>query len=258
VWLGPREVYVVHDYVLLKHRRETAVGLLRISTRREDALLSARAWVYNTDAEGREVGQNVQGIATRSLMREAYLIGLQVTDQARTNVGIANPHDVDAEVWLVTQDRTSDDIRTIRVPARSTMQVNLANEFGFLPFGDGMTLQVRSRVPVFPYASVVRNSSGDPQFVPPAELRPQVDAEAACFDALPLWDRPVTSNRWHVWLRDAAAAAELAARYGFEIASSRENAIAVDLTAQQLAAMRCDRAITFIGWAWPLGGGPVP
>ena len=260
VWLGPREVYVVHDYVLIKHRRETGVGLLRISTRREDALLSARAWVYNTDAEGREVGQNVQGIATRSLMRDAYLTGLVVTDQARTNVGIANPHDVDAEVWLAAQDRWADDIQTIRVPARSVVQVNLANTIWFPGSREGLTLQVRSRVPVFPYASVVRNSSGDPQFVPPAELRQQVEAEPNCFDALPLWEG-LPGSRWNVWVRDQvnapAVMAELAARYGFEIATTRGNALSTTLTPRQLSAMRCDSAIDYIGTAWPWSG-PIP
>jgi hypothetical protein len=259
VWLGPREVYVVHDYVLTRHRRDMAVGLLRVSTPHEDALLSARAWVYNTDSAGREVGQNVQGIATRSLTRDAYLTGLVANDQTRTNVGIANPHDVDAEVWLVAQDRWADERKKIVVPARSVVQVNLANTFTFIPFGDGMTIQVRSRLPVFPYASVVRNSSGDPQFVPPAELRPQVDVTPNCLNALPLWDRPAgAGSRWHVWLRSAADGPSLASRHGFEIERSEENAIAASLTVEQLSALRCEAGITFIGWGWPLDSGPVP
>jgi hypothetical protein len=260
MWLGPQEGYVVHDYVLTKLQRRSGVGLLRISTQSPGARLAARAWVYNTDADGREVGQNVQGIAAGSMMRDAHLTGLVVTDLARTNVGIANPHDVDATVWLIKRDRSFDQWKTIVVPARTVVQLGLANEIPFHRAEESVTLEVRSRVPVVPYASVVRNSSGDPQFISAAELRPQVETQPSCVDALVLWERMAQGTRWTVHVRDAAnapgAIAQLAARYGFSVKEIREDAFAAELTPEQLSAMRCDAAIACIGCGFP-GIGPI-
>lgn len=260
LWLGPREGYVVHDYLLTKLQQESGVGMLRIRTEVPGGRIAARAWVYHRDAEGREVGQNVQGIAAESLMRDSFLTGLVVNEVARTNVGIANPHDIDAEVWLVDRHPSFQRVTKVVVPARGVVQLNLAHLF-YLSDEESVTLEVRSQLPVMPYASVIRNSSGDPQFIAPAELYPLFAAPPACLDALVIWEKREQDTRFTARVRDTAnapaAIARIAAKYGFTVERSLENAFVADLTPAQLSAMRCDPAIECIGCGWPYTG-PVP
>ncbi|HEY0160630.1 MAG TPA: hypothetical protein VGF28_25305 [Thermoanaerobaculia bacterium] len=260
VWLGAREGYVVHDFVLTKLQQESGVGMLRIRTEVPGGRIAARAWVYNRDAEGREVGQNVQGIAAASLMRDSLLTGLVVNESARTNVGIANPHDVDAEVWLVDRDPSFQHLAKVVVPARGVVQLSLGHLF-YLSDEESVTVEVRSKLPVMPYASVIRNSSGDPQFIAPAKLYPLFDAPPACLDALVVWEGNEQDTRFTAHVRDAADApatiAGLAAKYGFTVLDTLQNAFYAELTPAQLSAMRCDPAIECIGCGWPWTG-PVP
>jgi hypothetical protein len=246
--LGTHEGFVMQDFVRYRLKREAAFGVLRVRTVNPAGII-AKARVY--DGEG--IGQSVQGISTASLMRDANLTGL-MTGKYRTNIGIANPHDVAAEVTLVAGSGTASWWVDVHVPAHDVTQVNLAT-LSHLLDDQGITVIVHSRVPVYPYASIVRNGTSESQFVMPAELRLPDEVAPQCLDAHPIWN--LTSSTIDVWYDPASTTpAQLAAKYGLTIEKIHGEvpAIRVTVTPRELATLRCAPEVKQVGHYSPYTG----
>jgi hypothetical protein len=164
--LWPRQSANLVDVIGGTFGKQTATGLFLITTNEPDAQLTARARIYNTTASG-QYGQTVQAIPLTKLSKSAVLTGLSGVDGKRTNVGIANPADVAANVSISLFDVNGDfhGSFTTAVGAYSVLRLN--DVFSYFQAGplDGATIQINSSHGVYPYASVVRRDTGDADFV---------------------------------------------------------------------------------------------
>src|SRR6188474_2911877 len=84
----------VEDFMRTRFGRETAIGLVRISNGLSDAQLVARARVHTTS----DVGQSVPALPVSALARESLIPGLNGSSASRSNLGIANPNSIAADL----------------------------------------------------------------------------------------------------------------------------------------------------------------
>lgn len=166
--LAPKEVIAVPDAVRAWFDVENGGGIVRVTW--EDAPLVrviARARIYNAGPHG-EFGQSVPGVDTSRLVTEHFLPGLSGIDGNRTNVGVSNPTTAETIVWFELID-TSGESRgafATAVGPRSYLQLNdIFSHFQAGPLNAAMVRVVSSNTPVYAYASIVRNDSGDATFV---------------------------------------------------------------------------------------------
>ncbi len=135
-----------------------------------DIAIEARARIYNTGSPAGQFGQNVPGLGIGSLSRQAFAYGLSTANGNRVNIGVANPNAVDASVLLNIRDKNSGQLHSevLTVPAHQTLQFNdIAARYG-IPQQGGLQVEFMgsdSSIPLFGYASEVRNDSGDAIFV---------------------------------------------------------------------------------------------
>jgi hypothetical protein len=165
--LAPRATLVLRDVVLQTFGHESAIGTVRVISSSATAKLSARARIYNTGSVAGEYGQTVQGVAVSRLPREAWLSGLSGVDGNRTNVGIVNAGSEDAQIILTLWNRDGEMLRGILVTVSPNDLLSLNDIYSHLgtePLGDA-TLHVLASQRVCAYASIVRNDSGDADFV---------------------------------------------------------------------------------------------
>lgn len=166
--LSPKEVVAVPDAVRAWFDVENGGGIVRVTW--DDApnvRITARARVYNAGEHG-EYGQSVPGIDTWKLVSTHHLSGLTGLDGNRTNVGVSNPHTSDALVWIALYD-TAGEMRgafATSIPARSFRQFNdIFSHFQAGPLNAAMVEVSAPNIPVYAYASIVRNDTGDATFV---------------------------------------------------------------------------------------------
>lgn len=166
--LAPKEVVGVPDAVRAWFGVENGGGIVRVTW--DDAprvRVIARARVYNAGPHG-EFGQSVPGVDTSRLVSEHFLPGLSGLDGNRTNIGVSNPTTAATIVWFELID-TSGESRgafATAVAPRSYLQLNdIFSHFQAGPLNAAMVRVVSSDTPVYAYASIVRNDSGDATFV---------------------------------------------------------------------------------------------
>lgn len=152
------------DVVLNTFGLANAGGPLEIhSTSR----IEGRARIYNTGNPAGQFGQAVPGIAKDRLSRQASIYGLSGAG-SRVNIGVMNPHDHAVSVTLSVADRNNVPLHseTLDVPPHSYRQLsNIFTLFG-IPEQDGVRLQFNEfDDPIYGYASVVRNDTGDAVFI---------------------------------------------------------------------------------------------
>jgi hypothetical protein len=153
----------VHDWFSV----ENGGGIVRVTWDGDQARIMARARVYNVGEHG-EYGQSVPGLDTWKLVSHHYLPGLSGIDGNRTNVGVSNPTTTDALVWIELIDTSglSRGAFATAIPARSYRQFNdIFSHFQAGPLNAAMVRVVSTNVPVYAYASIVRNDTGDATFV---------------------------------------------------------------------------------------------
>lgn len=157
---------VLRDFVSERFNRQSALGMVRVFAEPSDAVIAARAWVYNVGG-GAELGQNVQGIERSSLPRRAFVPSLSMLDGNRSSLGISNPNDAVAQVTVTGYTEKGTSLRevSLRIAAQSVFQADLLNIFGSDALSSGVTVHVASDLPVYACGAVVRNASGDPYFV---------------------------------------------------------------------------------------------
>lgn len=258
--LDPNETLTIRDVVKNMFGLESGVGIIRVTTTLPETAVTARAKIVNRGSAHGEYGQAVPGVPTDALMRKHYLAGLSGVDGHRTNVGIANPWNVDAKVTLALYEASGNSRQsfTTIVPAHSVRQWNdIFYELGAEPL-DGAMVRVTADFGVYAYASVVDNQSGDAIFIPGSGiatgnelLLPTQCPNPAPVGLTPPGEQP--ADGWIVMFRsdvDAQAkTAELASRYGFTPRTIYEAAFkgfAATFSQEVLAAIRCEAGVTVI------------
>jgi hypothetical protein len=165
---APMEVMTVPDAVWNWFSVENGGGVVRVTwADQPHARIVARARIYTVGDHG-EFGQSVPGVDTSKLVSENFLPGLSGVDGNRTNVGISNPFNQTTLVWISLYD-TSGLARgafATAIPARSYRQFNdIFSYFQAGPLHAAMVRVTSSETPIYAYASVVRNDTGDATFV---------------------------------------------------------------------------------------------
>jgi len=158
----------LHDWFSL----DDASGIVRVTWDEPDARIAANARIYNIAGSGGEYGQGVPAVRVDRLFSEVYLPGLTGVDGNRTNVGVSNPHDQPALVWIELIDTSglSRGAFTTAIPARSYRQFNdIFAHFQAGPLNAAMVRVSGSNETIYAYASIVRNDSGDATYVTPVD-----------------------------------------------------------------------------------------
>jgi len=165
--LSPMEVIDVPDALFGWFGLENAGGIVRVSWSEANARVHARARVYNVGAAG-EYGQAIPGSDAAALKTEHFLSGLTGIDGNRTNIGVSNPHDTEVLFWVMLYDTAGEwrgGVRTA-VPPRAFRQYNdIFAHFQAGPLNAAMIRIMGATLPVYAYASIVRNDTGDATFV---------------------------------------------------------------------------------------------
>lgn len=255
--MNTRQTTVLRDVVRQSFGLESATGIVRVASGSPTALLSARARIYNIGSSAGEFGQTVPGIAEGGLSSDAYLSGLSGIGGSRTNVGIANPFStaVQTTVSLYDVDGEFRGSFTPAVGAYATLQLNdVFSHFQAGPL-DGATLRITSSRPVYAYASVVRNDSGDADFVQGVAIAPPAGSEVVappCAAPAPLHFAVTPAEGWIVMYQAGVNAttttATLQAKYGFTATRVYEavGGFFAELTPAQIAALRCEPAVAAV------------
>ena len=166
--LAPMEVIQVEDALFGWYSIESGGGIVRVTwADAPNSRIVARARVYNVGEHG-QYGQPVPGIDVVNMPTQHNLIGLSGVDGNRTNVGISNPHTVDAMVFVSLYDTSGSErggFATV-IPARSVRQYNdIFSAFQTGPLHAALVRVSSWNVPIYAYASIVRNDTGDATFV---------------------------------------------------------------------------------------------
>ena len=156
------------DVVLETFGFANAKGLLLITVDGTTGI-QATARIYNVGNPMGEFGQFTPGIATVRLERQAFVAGLSGVDENRANFGIASPLEDPVSVTVYVRDGQGSDLDThdLTVDGMSVVQINdLFGELGIPPQGEiQLDMHAATAVPIYGYASVVRNDTGDAIFI---------------------------------------------------------------------------------------------
>lgn len=255
--LQPRQTVVLADVVGDLFGKERASGMILIAVRDANAKLTARARIYNSGSGVGQYGQTVQAMPITKLAKESYLPGLSGVNGNRTNVGISNPEATPANAFVSLFDQDGEfrgGFSTVIQPysVRTFDDVFSHFQTGAL---DGATIQIRSSHGVYAYASIVRNDSGDADFV--AATGTELDTTHAvvapqCANPSTLSLAALPAEGWTVLFKPGvnpfAAAPELASRHGF-VADRVYDFGAFytrSMTPEKVAALRCEDSVRVV------------
>jgi hypothetical protein len=240
------ETVVVPDFLLTRFGRDEGIGIVRVHAEPADAQLAAQARVYNDAPVGR-FGQSIPAMSRAALPQESWIAGLESSGGYRSNLGVANPGDEPATVSGLAYGPQGQ-IRSfhLTVAPRTLLQLGVD---AIVPL-DVRTIRISADRPVYPYGSLVRNDTGDPQFLAPliARLSEDFAIVPQCDEPAPLYFSENPAPGYFVVFGpgvDAAArAAELAAQYGFtpDLFLTLQAFIA-ELSPDVVAALRCEAGV---------------
>jgi hypothetical protein len=171
--IGPLHLSVVTDFNV---NDLDGIGAARILS---DQDLAVTAAIYNGSAGERgDFGYNVHGLALENARTSGVLMDLansSASDFAarmghRTNIGFFNPeiYPVEAIFRAFDSDGTTLGQTVISIPAWSMVQVPVFELFDDVPesarVSDSFWVRWQTGHPIFVYATVVNNATGDPEF----------------------------------------------------------------------------------------------
>jgi hypothetical protein len=257
VRVDPGETAVLSDLVKNTFGREQAIGALRVRNLMNVRLL-VRARIYTTHPAAGEFGQIVQGLPVDKLGMENDLSGFTVSSGARVNVGIASPLGA-ATATLRIRDRFGVIIGRpfeVAIPRGGVVQLNDAmRHFQTEPL-EGGSIHVTATQPVYAYASVVRNDSGDPLFIIGTESpRPNnTELPTSCANPAKLSLAPENrgADGWLVMFKEGtdtvAETIALALKYGFTVQATYPSirVFYAHLRKETVAALRCEPSVLLI------------
>jgi hypothetical protein len=231
---------------------EQAFGLVRVTSGDPEVRPTARARIVNVGSPEGEYGQGVPGLPTGMLPLRATVAGVSGTRGNRTNLGIANPHATEAQVFIEMWD-ASGNLRggvSVGVAAYSVPRLN--DVFGFVGVQPlpSANVQIASTLGVYVYGSVVRADTGDAVFVVgagEAQDNPFEIVELECAEPTPMALALIPSGGWIVTVHEEfdpeTTAADLAATYGFSVTSVLGWGFIADLDPVTVAGLRCEDAV---------------
>ena len=193
------------------------------------------------------------------LSREAWIPGMSGVNGNRTNAGIANPSSSPAEVSLALYDELGDfqgGVSIVVAPRSLHLLNDIFSHFDDVEPFDNAALHVRSNTGVYAYASVVRNDTGDGDFITGTSV--EIDDRDAiiqpdCDDPADLRVTPFPFDGWLVTFFSGTPATStthaLAEKYGFTPRNIYKDALqgfTADLTQEMIAGLRCESAVRAI------------
>jgi hypothetical protein len=172
VALAPYSSVTFKDVVLNTFGLTTAAGELDVTFPGQEEGSQARARIYNAGNPAGQFGQSVIGLPlsppTVGLRTQSYLYALSGSDGNRVNIGVTNPNDVPAVVTYSGTDKNNQllFLQQITVGAHQNVQINdIFTRFAITP-QDGVQVEFDTpELPIYGYASEVRNDSGDAIFL---------------------------------------------------------------------------------------------
>ena len=154
------------DVVLNTFGLTTAAGELELTC---PTSVEARARIFNAGSPVGEFGQAVPGIGKSQLRIESYTYGLNGTNGNRCNVGVANPNDTSISLQIEIRDPNGNNLYIqsgITLGPHQYLQYNdVFSTFGITPQDNVTVLFSTAESPIYGFASIVRNDSGDPIFL---------------------------------------------------------------------------------------------
>lgn len=154
----------IPDVLLTTFGRTQSYGTLWLGSSSEEAKIVAHARIYNTGHSAGEFGQLMQALPIDTLSKRVWMNGINGIRGNRTNLGIANPSNVVAKYSLNWYDRSGNLQGTLLNLTVQPWEVVLFNEiFSTLHSApdDSVSILLNSDRPLYAYASVVRNDTGD-------------------------------------------------------------------------------------------------
>jgi len=167
--LAPGQVQRFTDIVGQAFGLESALSPLRVTTggRRP---ISVRAHAYAVHSEDVSPMQNIDVYASTSWFPIRVLDGLAFSDKFRTNVGLLNLGDRDAEFVLALQRLAGRNVAVtqLQLAPGSLLHTSIQTLFPLITEGDGFSLVIEtSSRDSHVYASVIRNSDDAARFITP-------------------------------------------------------------------------------------------
>ena len=159
-----RGTVTVVDAVLELFDKPESFGTLWISPTNGAVTISAYARIYNVGSSAGEFGQMMQGLPIDQLSKTAWLNGVIGIRDNRTNIGIGNPNSSVATYSLTWFDKNGVQKGTMPNLTVQPWEIALINNvFGFLGTtpDEGLSIRVSADIPIYAYASIVRNDTGD-------------------------------------------------------------------------------------------------
>ena len=187
VSLPPRGGAATRDITTAMFNGITGIGALRIISS-STVFANARVYDDQTGSGKGTLGQSVPSLTRSQAVRSGVLIGLTNVhsgiagansigaQNARTNIGFFNPNDTPTTLAVELRDGNGTVIGTqvITLGAFMHTQTALAGENGLFTSETsdfaGRSVTFLASAPLFAYASIVDNDSGDASFVLPSVL----------------------------------------------------------------------------------------
>lgn len=154
----------IPDALLEVYELTQTYGTMRLTSTNDNVTIAAHARIYNVGTAEGEFGQLVQAMPLDQLSKKVWINGVIGIRDNRTNIGVGNPNDAVAHFSLSWYNKNGVLLGTMNNLSVEPWDVLLLNDiFAFLnaPLDDGMTLRLIADVPIYAYASVVRNDTGD-------------------------------------------------------------------------------------------------
>lgn len=165
--VGEFSTVTLRDIVLNTFGLTAAAGQLEIKSPNESGF-EARARIYNAGSAIGEFGQNVPGLGKFALSRQSFVYGLSGINGNRVNFGLANPNTVvlGGTITVTNKDNVPLASALVVLQPHQTQQYNdIFTTFGITPQADVQINFGTFELPVYGYASEVRNDTGDAIFV---------------------------------------------------------------------------------------------
>ncbi|HEX2060916.1 MAG TPA: hypothetical protein VHK90_09250 [Thermoanaerobaculia bacterium] len=162
--LDPLMTVTLLDVVLSEFGAHESYGTLWLGSSDARAPIAAHARLYNAGNAAGQFGQMVQGLPLEQLPRTVWLHGLIGFLGNRANVGIANPNNTPAHYSITWYDKHGESHGSSGMHTVQPWEVVLINDiFGYLGLAtdEGLTIRLRSDLPIYAYGSIVRNDTGD-------------------------------------------------------------------------------------------------
>jgi hypothetical protein len=164
VTLEPHGSATMVDILVDRFGKQQSYGTLWLGSSNDEAKITAHARLYNTGNAAGEFGQLVQGMPIDKLTKTVWINGVIGIRNNRANLGIANPNNEVAKFTLSWYDKSGNEQGRRTNIFVQPWDVLLMNDiFGTLSTApdEGVSFLLVADRPIYGYASIVRNDTGD-------------------------------------------------------------------------------------------------